>query len=306
MKISKLSYRGLSLLTLVTISTFIFSCSSDNKDKKVNDKIQNSLNEDEKLTNDFNKAKQIFYALPSPIETAMLIKRAHTQFDESLLNPTENASNYNTSKSKALNLGIYGADLSYASLFEQTQTSIKYLSASKTLAEELGLMNIVDKSISDRLENNVNNRDSSMEIISEVFTNSNSALKENGRPEIASMIIVGGWIEGLYIATKLTKESRNNNELIDRIVDQKISLNTLISLLDEYKNNKSISPILKNMNDLKSIYDEIQIVSSKVEPITDNETKVTTLKAKTDIFMSDKIFNKLCSKVDSIRNDIVR
>lgn len=306
MKISKLSYRGLSLLTLITISTFIFSCSSDNKDKKVNDKIQNSLNEDEKLTNDFNKAKQIFYALPSPVETAMLIKRAQTQFDKTLLNPTENSLNYNTSKSKALNLGIYGADLSYANLFEQTQTSIKYLSTSKTLAEELGLMNIVDKNISDRLENNVNNRDSSMEIISEVFTNSNSALKENGRPEIASMIIVGGWIEGLYIATKLTKETRNNNELIDRIVDQKISLNTLISLLTEYKNNKSISPILKNMNDLKSIYDEIQIVSSKIEPITDNETKITTLKAKTDIFMSDRIFNKLCSKVDSIRTDIVQ
>ena len=304
MKISNLSCKLISILTLITICLFIFSCSSD--DKKVDEKVQKSINEDEKLTNDFNKAKQIFYALPSPIETAMLIKRANTQFDETILNPTENVSNYNTSKNKALNLGIYGADLSYASLFEQTQISIKYLSTTKTIADELGLMNIVDKNISDRLENNVNNRDSCMGIISEIFTNSNAALKENGRPEIATMIIVGGWIEGLYIATKLTKKTQNNNELIDRIVDQKISLNILISLLNEYKDNKSILSILNDMNILKSVYDEIQIVSSKIEPITDNETKITTLKAKTDIFMSDKIFNTLCFKIDSIRNNIVQ
>ncbi|MBE9468770.1 MAG: hypothetical protein IMY72_10705 [Bacteroidetes bacterium] len=306
MKISKLSYKLISILTLLTISLFIFSCKSDEKDKKINDKVQKSINEDEKLTNDFNKAKQIFYALPSPIETAMLIKRAETTFDETILNPTENSTNYNTSKSKALNLGIYGADLSYASLFDQTQTSIKYLSTSKTLAEDLGLMNLVDENFATRLENNVNNRDSCMGIISEIFTNSNSVLKENGRPEIAAMIIVGGWVEGLYIATQLTKKSQNNNELIDRIVDQKISLNTLINLLSEYKDNKSINSLLIDMNIIKSVYDEIQIVSTKIEPITDNETKITTLKAKTDIFMSDKIFNKLCTKVDSIRNIIVQ
>ena len=167
-------------------------------------------------------------------------------------------------------------------------------------------MNIVDKNFADRLERNVNNRDSCMEIISEIFTNSNSSLKENGRPEIATMIIVGGWIEGLYIATQLTKKSQNNNELIDRIVDQKISLNTLINLLEEYKDSKSINSILADMYSIKSVYDEIQIVSSKIEPITDNETKITTLKAKTDIFMSDKIFNKLCTKVDSIRSNIIQ
>lgn len=306
MKIFIPNRKLISILTFVAISMFIYSCTSDDKNKKVNEKIQKSLNEDENLTNDFNKAKQIFYALPSPIETTMLIKRAETTFDETILNPTKNSVNYNTSKSKALNLGIYGADLSYASLFDQTQTSIKYLSISKTLAEDLGLMNIVGKNFATRLENNVNNRDSCMGIISEIFTNSNSALKENGRPEIAAMIIVGGWIEGLYIATKLTKKSNNNNELIDRIVDQKISLNTLINLLEEYKNNKSINSILNDMRIIKSVYDEIQIVSSKIEPITDTETKITTLKAKTDIFMSDKIFNKLCTSVDSIRNNIIK
>ena len=60
------------------------------------------------------------------------------------------------------------------------------------------------------------------------------------------------------------------------------------------------------MYSIKSVYDEIQIVSSKIEPITDSETKITTLKAKTDIFMSDKIFNKLCTKVDSIRSNIIQ
>ena len=55
---------------------------------------------------DVTQAKKVFDALPSPIESAMLIKSAGARFDNALLNPVGNVSNYVSSKSMAL----YGDD----------------------------------------------------------------------------------------------------------------------------------------------------------------------------------------------------
>lgn len=290
---------------------FVFNaCNQDKKAVRKAIKEEKSILEqefeiDEELVDEFNKAKQIFYALPSPVEIAMLIKRAGTEFNSTLLNDTEKGSNYSFTYSKALNFGVYGADLSYASLFEQSQVAIKYIMVSKKLANELDIIEFLNNDIVTRMENNINNRDSSMNIITEVFMSSNEYLKESGRPDIAAIVIAGGWIEGLYIATELAKESPYNNELIDRIIDQKLSLATLISLLESYSNKKDVMKVLKLVKEIQIIYNKVQIVTSKVEPITDDESKITTLQAKTEIFISDEIFTELCEKVANIRNIIV-
>lgn len=289
----------------IILSIVVLSCNQPASNKEsIKNKVDKELEIDDELVNDLNKAKQVFYALPSPIETAMLIKRAGTAYNENLLNPTQFAQNYTTSRDKALNFGVYGADLSYCSLFSQTQTAIQYMAISKKLADEMGILGFLQADFIERLEKNVNNRDSSMVIITEGFMNSNIYLKEAGRPEIAALIITGGWIEGLYIATSLTKDSPNNNELIDRIIDQKLSLITLLNLLNDFNDNSDVEYVIGMVKEIKDIYDQIQIVTSKVEPLTNNETKITTLTAKTEIFISDEIFTKLCTKVDSIRNKI--
>ncbi len=308
MQINLRIHTSYKTFAVVFMSAFIFGyCASDgDKKKSIEDSINESIKIDDELANDLNQAKTVLYSLPSPIETIMLIKRAGAVFSDSYLNPIENASNYSTSKSLAVNLGVYSADLSYASLFDQTQTSIRYMAVSKKLADELGILDAIDGTIMERLENNVNDRDSLLEIISETFMNSNSFLKENERPEIATMIIIGGWIEGLYIATQLAQTTAVNTELIDRIIDQKLSLNTLLSLMNKYKSNPNIQSLIDQLKELKVIYDKIQVISSKIETETDKESKITTLKAKTDIFISEEVFDSLTVKVKEIRTDFVK
>jgi len=97
-----------------------------------------------KMLDDFNKSKLIFYTLPSPLETAMLIKRSGAVYDEDLLNPVTSVNQYQTNLKMALNLGIYSADLSYASLFDQTQTTIQYIGVAKKLADGLGILQAID------------------------------------------------------------------------------------------------------------------------------------------------------------------
>jgi hypothetical protein len=300
--ISNVSY----LLVLVVLFA---ACSSggSKSNQKTEENIIKSVEVDEKLVGEFNKSKLIFYSLPSPLETAMLIKRAGATYDEDLLNPVDNLSKYTTNRQMALNLGIYSADLSYTSLFDQTQSSIHYMANSKKLAEGLGILNAIDEETIQKLEENMNNRDVIMDIISETFMNSNAYLTENDRPVIAVTVLIGGWIEGLYIATRLTNGSLvNNKKLIDRIVYQKLSLYTVLNLLEAHEGNPDADYLSEKMNELKVIFDQVKIVNtSKVEANTNAEERVTTIKADSETYISPDVFNKLIKKVEEIRTEFI-
>nr|WP_321410059.1 hypothetical protein [uncultured Carboxylicivirga sp.] len=293
---------------LVSVSLFS-SCglgSQKNQTSEEN-KIVESVSTDGKVVDDFKKSKLIFYSLPSPLETAMLIKRAGATYNEELLNPLDNVGKYATNRQMALNLGVYSADLSYTSLFDQTQSSIKYMANTKKLAEGLGIMDAIDEETMKKLENNMNNRDVMMDIISETFMTSNAYLTDNDRPAIAVMVLVGGWVEGLYLATRLTNGSlENNKRLIERIIYQKLSLYTVINLMEEYKSNEDIAYLLDKVNELKVIFDQVKIVNtSKVEADTDEANKVTTIKAESETYISKDVFEKLLEKVEEIRTEFI-
>ena len=297
-------FTKLFLLVFLSGSTIAyFGCQSENKNNVDNEVEQDMENNDE-FANELNKTKQVFYSLPSPIETALLLKRAGAKFNEDYLNSVDNISKYTTQKSMALNLGVYSADLSFVSMFDQSQLSVKYLSATKKLADELGVLNAVDQSIFERMDSNIDNTDSLMEIISETFMNSDSFLKENDRTETAGILLVGGWIEGLYIATQIAKSTESNSEIIDRVIDQRLSLSTLMSLLEEYPNNSDVKDILNELKEIKALYDKINVSSSKVEAVTDSSGK-TIIKSASKTSYSKEDINALFDKAIALRNSIV-
>jgi len=288
---------------LIGTTLTYFGCQSESK-SNVDNEIEQDMEKNDDFSNELNKTKQVFYSLPSPIETALLLKRAGAKFNEDYLNSVDNISKYTTQKSMALNLGVYSADLSFVSMFDQSQLSVKYLSATKKLADELGVLNAVDQSIFERMDSNIDNTDSLMEIISETFMNSDSFLKENDRTETAGILLVGGWIEGLYIATQIAKSTESNSEIIDRIIDQRLSLATLMSLLEEYPNNSDVQDILNELKEIKALYDKINISSSKTETVTDSTGK-TVIKSSSKTSYKDEDINALFDKAIALRNSIV-
>jgi hypothetical protein len=306
----KLLHRKALYLSVVIVSIALITGCGSGKDKADDSDYLvtiDSLEIDEQLIQDVKAVKEIFYSLPSPLETAMILKQAGAKYNEELLNSSDNVSRYVTNKRMALNLGIYTTDLSYASLFDQTQATINYMNASKKMAEGLGILNAIDEDVLERLEANINNREVIMDIISETIMNSSSFLEENDRQAMSTIILVGGWVEGLYIATNLVEDDVdfNNNELIKRIIDQKLTLGTVLSLLDENSDNADVQTVMTDVNELKAIFEKIEITSTKIEPVTDEETNVTTLKSKTTISMSPATYNELKEKVKLIRSNYI-
>jgi hypothetical protein len=294
------------LIIVLMFTSLLVGCRSGGT-KPPKDEVAITVPKDNNaVVDDIKQAEKIFNALPSPLESAMLIKSADARFDQSLLNPVGNVNSYITNKSMALNLGIYTCDLSFASLYEQTQLIIDYMNAAKKMADGLGILKAVEQAQIDKLEENINNSEVIMEIVSETFMNSNSYLSDNGQPAIAAMVLVGGWFEGLYISTQLvdTKDF-NGNKLVGRIIDQKLSIDILLNLLEGSKGNPAVDDLIAQVQKLKVIFDKISITTSKIRPEYDKNTNTTVLKSEIKTDMTPQVFKELATTVSDIRKTFV-
>jgi hypothetical protein len=252
------------------------------------------------------KAQNIFYAIPSPIELAQLIQKAGAKYNKDLLNSPDNINKYSSNTSKALNLGVYGADLSYTSVFDDnTQESIIYLACTRKLAESLGVGNAFDEKTVDRIQNNTGKKDSLLTIISDSYMNTDEMLKESQRENASSLVIAGGFIEALYLGTQLAKSTKNPQDIITRIAEQKGTLDNVVGLLSSYESDAGVTAILADIKELKAIYDQV-VVESKTasEAKTNPTTKVTTIGGKITYTITPALVDELTKKAEEIRNKI--
>jgi len=314
LNITTMNRRRFSLFSAMLASFLLILAPGCNNDKNAGQKQSEEVvtvdSIDQQLIKDVKAVKEMFYSMPSPLEVAMILKQADKQYNRELLNPLDNASQYVTTKSRALNLGIYSTDLSYSSLYDQTQTTINYINAAKEMADGLGILHTIDKNTIQRLEANVNNRDVILDIISETILNSSSFFKENDREAISTIVLIGGWVEGLHIATNLarenpTQEQINSSEMIARIADQKLVLNTIMKLKEKYPDNQHLASVISDIEELHAIYQQISINSSQVVPVKDSTTQVTTLKSETTLTMTPRIYKQLKEKIDVIRTKFI-
>ena len=301
----KISNSVLAAALLLTL--FFASCRSGGRDGKKEADSLATPGSSAAVYEDIKQAERIFYTLPSPLESAMLIKSAGALFDDNLLNPIENTRNYNTNKSMALNLGIYTCDLSFASLYDQTQLIIDYMNAAKKMADGLGILDAIDQEDIDMLEQNIHNTDVIMDIVSQTYLNSNSYLEDNGQPAVAAMVLAGGWLEGLYISTQLVDiKDFNGNKLVGRIIDQKLSIDILIDLLESSKGHPAIDDLIAQVTRVKLIFDKITIKTSPIRPEYNEATNVTVLKSEVQADLTPEVFKELSAAVAEIRGNLIK
>ena len=296
------------LIVALGLMMFISSCGGSNEEVV---QEEEGISTEEDGTNEFesesmsvNKAGKVFYMIPSPLELSSIIKDAGASYDKSVLNSTEYVSNYVTSGSQALNLGVYGADLSYSSIFEQTQETVQYFNSAKTLADELGITSAFGKSTVERIQNNLNNRDSMIAIISDSYWEADAYLKENSRSNTSALVIAGGWIEALYISTKLAEKSDNSDEILSRIGEQKLTLNNLVPMLEKFQ-GPDVNEVIASLQELQNAFNAVEITYTRKDPTTDAESQLTTLQTTSKISISDEALASISEKVASIRNNIV-
>lgn len=244
------------------------------------------------------------FSIPSPVQTALLIKGSSSEFYLDILNPNDNVDKYNSEFSQALNLGIYGTDLGYASLYEEKAISRNYLATVEKLTANLGLEGAFDKTFMTRYENNLANQDSMMRIVSDAFRKADLFLKNSNRKSTSALILTGGWIESMHFACELNNKKRNE-QIIERIGEQRQSLNTIIEILKEYNKMGANDDLITQMEDLMVSFEKVEMVYEFVEPDTDETKKITTLRHKISFNISNDVLLEIATKIGGIRNSII-
>lgn len=289
------------IFTLSVLAVFAVSCGGD--DPVIED------TEDPIAENDPNKTQLMeidgkVFSIPSPIQTAILIKESGANYNKGILNEPSKVTNYSTNFKKATNLGIYGADLGYVTMYDQTQDAISYLTAVKSIGDDLGVSSAFDLELVERFEKNIGNQDSLLALVSDAYKASDRFLKNNQQNDIGGLILAGGWIESLYFATNAA-ELTGNKDIIKRVAEQKTTLYNLIKLLTPYYSKPEFTPLVDNLMELNEIYDKVETIYTFVKPTVDAAKKTTTINSTTEVKMSDEQLKAITEKVKKIRAEII-
>lgn len=292
-------------LLILAVAVAFLSCGGKKTDDQAfqaeMDSAKNVPKIDEELVNG------ILQQIPSPLEISSILKESGSKYEASILNSDNNLPKYNNNFSKALNLGVFGTDLGYTNIYEQSKDGIKFLAAIKSLANDLNIGQFFDIETIGRLASNSKNLDSLLLITTQNFNDINTYLQEQSRSQISVLLLTGGWIEAMQIVCQVAVKNPNNKELAEKIGEQQIILEQLVLIFDLFKADPNMASLLTDLTALQGAYANIKIVTEHkpstmkivdgVAVITDNST--------TSINITPENVKEITQIVNSLRTKII-
>ncbi len=255
------------VLFAATILAVLFSsaCSGDKGTGEPVDSIGKDSNQVE-LDKTKLKLQRLLNSIPVPFKTLEQLTGAGLAYREDLLNPEINAGNYSQAQEQALNLGIYGADLAYLISQEKFAEAAPYLRRVKQLADAVVVPSAFDERMVRQFTNNMptvkpenQKRDTLQKLVYDSYDRIDSSLQSNERLELATLVVVGGWIESLYLATQHLGDERpakNNEVLWDILKQQRKHLPNLIALVADFEENPNLKLLHDDLVGIRDTYPE--------------------------------------------------
>jgi hypothetical protein len=275
----------------------LVSCNNKAKEDEPEEKIDSTQS-------NFVKVDNAIFSIPSPYQTASLIKKLGVTYKKELCNQNTNTAQYSTNFKKGLNLGVYGADLGYVAIYEQSQDALNYLKASQKLASDLGIGNAFDGKTLERIQKALGSKDSLLSISALAFRAGNNYLQTNERNDVAGLIVAGGFIESLHLTVSLANQFKTQ-ELFNRIGEQKNSLDNLIKLLTPYYEQPEYTEFIDQLIDLAYVFDAVETKYTFIPPSTDEQNKITVINGKSEVIITEEQLSQISQKVKNIRTQIV-
>lgn len=254
MKKTKTQVNG--IVTILMIAFFLLAMAAC-KNRQSNEGASKAPAKEEGYESKTEVIKEISeYPLPTSFDVTRLLVEAGASYILNLCNPVDNVNRYISLKNKALNLGVYGADLSYAATYNQAQETMQYLDVSRELLTDLEIEAGFNEDMVSRIERNLEDVDSLINIISDSFYKTYEYLASNEQDDMSILVMAGSWVEALYITTQISMTSRDNSEIIDIIANQKASLDKLLEVMTPISVIDTGADIYEGLVGLQEIYKE--------------------------------------------------
>lgn len=218
------------------------------------------------------------YPLPSAFEVTNMLNEIEASYIVGIANDPEKAASYLSEKSKAINLGIYTADLAYATTYNQKTDIQAFFKASETLVRELDFTSAFDQDLADQIDASMDNKDKLVEIVTDMFQNAYSYLNKQGRTELSYLVLSGTVIEGLYLTTHISENTFQNPKIIEAILFQKEPLAELEKMLAYFEGSELLGDVQEDIKRINAIYAQEEGTTSMTEKqvleLTETLTKI--------------------------------
>jgi hypothetical protein len=292
--------RYLILLSLI----FLVGCQNAASDEQNDKDALTKVDAQKEGGSDIIMVDGALFSIPSPVEAALFIKNNGSGFREDLLLNPGSTDQYTSSSQKALALGVFGAELGYVSMYEQNDRSISYMGAARKLADDIGMTGAFSENLVRRFSNNIGTPDSLMVLVSEIYKAGDIYLKNNDRNDVAALVLVGGWVESLYITCR--EAEKGNIAFKKRIAEQKTSLLRLNELLAMYPENAAIQELKPQLDKLMKDYHAVKSDYVFKRPEVINAEQLTILKGGTNHEMDEATLKSIIAHVKELRTAITR
>jgi hypothetical protein len=292
----------INFLLCAFLAFALFSCGSSNKEKDQNSEEFKEAEESLK-----QQIEEVVYNIPSPSEIPYLLQATGAEFNQSLINPRTKVDQYIARTDKAaLNLGVYAADIGYLTSYDKTQEAIDYLGATKTLADNMGVIGSFDADVLKKFETNISNKDSLTHLLDQTIKKTEGFLKDDSRNKLSALVVTGSFVEGLYISTGVIKsypknllpEDKRNlvlTPLMRVVLQQKLSVAELLKMLSSAPVEQT-EPVNAIVADLK-LLDEAYKALNIEEQIKNN---------RADLILTDKNLEEITKIVERLRTGITQ
>jgi hypothetical protein len=272
--------------------------------------LEDELGDPSLMVNSKKQAKMLddlIQSIPSPVEMNTVIKSTGAAFNANIMHKTSQVDKYTTNYDQAFNVGVYTADMGYINVYDKTMYSLACISAIKKLSDAIQVGQFFDFEALQRLSKNSNNVDSLQYISINSFNKMDAYLRSQNRGELSVLIVSGAWLEGLHVATQ-TMKAKSNDELREKIGEQKIVLESLMKILNMCDQIPHFKKIITGYNKLNEAFKKVEIKYIQGEPVTKiiDGQMVIEDSSTSEIIMSDAQLKEITELTEKVRSELLK
>lgn len=286
------------VFSAIILSIIFYGCNPSGSQSAETDFVADSQNPAA-----FAEKGEIVYALKIPTDIVGFFEKTGTGFDPGITLPLEKIPMYDNPEHMALLLGVLGVDLSYCTLFERVSETSEYFRHIELLANKLELPAEIFEDSPGEHRSSLENPDSLKDQIYTIYTDMDNHFRENNQLSLASLSLLGGWMETMYIGVQIYKD-KGVLEMGDRILQQKYTLNSLSGILSNQQESLMIRRYMHTVNKLKEVYDKVDIryETDDFEMDSSQRTFHATL---AEITYDPQSLDEICRIILQLRGDIL-
>jgi hypothetical protein len=290
---------------ILLLVPFAFSCKHRVKEKDSFVPSFSTFKSDTTVSRELAPKNEIFYGILTPVQICTIFSRLGIAYNNSVLNPISNRDLYLSSSKASINCGVYGVDFGYLNLFGIGQQMIDFMVTIREMSDKLGIPDSYLTNPIKKVQSNISEPDTVLYLMNNAYTKMEAHLRESGRESTAGLMIMGGWVEAMFIATQLVyNPEKPDPEVIQKIAQQKYTLTSLLSFLKNYYDDPVVVYYSKKLKYLKNYFDSFDIYFKKGDLEIDT-TRQVFRSTGSQMTVTVETLNKVRDYVSKLRTEMV-